>query len=812
MAEQMTLKRRNFAEDETSFYALRKEGLRLVQELSGEVWSDYNIHDPGVTMLEHLCYGITDLVHRTGFPTVDYFTGGGDFDPEAVGMFRPESVLPCGPVTGDDLRKHLFDRLEGVENVWVEALPGGLWRVLLRAACGIDPSALRADATAAYHAVRNLGEDLAEVVVLAEEPYTLEADVEIDGSRPPFKIMAEIYHVCNGLVAPGIRPESHQAVRDDGEALATLFNGPLTRHGILSRQELSPVVERVAVTEVTGAVRRVKGVVSVKTLCFLKGGLRHFVCIQRQDPGCVLSLSIPAKSFENRVALFLEGKRLAVPMDQFRGLYSALEYGDRRPSPHDPRALYALPEGTHRPFGAYTSIQNHFPNVYGVNARGVPHAFPDERKAAARQLKGYLAQMEQFLADGMATLEAMPQLFSPEPSVRQTRFGRFLSSREISGMEDLRTSKSPEAAHQALLRKHDAFHARRNAFLTHLLALYGETVAKEPLRRDAGYFSDRDLEEALIQVRTDLLKRLPEISAHRFRGFNLATRVKGQRNIPPFQLKCEILLGFYHRRSGSLTLPITRDSLELVSDEHYLRLREGALAVTLEEGGEASEAMVDIPPAARDPQLTCRAVNELMASIAPFQHHLLCGSLLRGGVHLNRYRLVQTSGCEDVQIAFSMQGTWIYLGATKHPGHAARLVRLLCRYLAFLNMATEGMHVVEHLLLRPNPCDAAVGGPLAPGCAFGLSVLFPDWTDRFANAAFRATAMEMVAKNLPAHLVPSFHFLPFDGMRRFETLWSGWQNATENGDLERREALAGELRGMLGIGGVTPPGPGDGPA
>jgi len=796
----IVLNKRDFSRDDTSFQSLRKEGFKLVQELSGDVWTDYNLHDPGVTMLEHLCYGITDLVHRTGFPTADYFTGKKGFLPEAVGMFRPEAILPCGPVTGDDLRKFLFDRLEGVENVWVEALSAGLWRILLRAAPGVDALGLTAEARAAYHTVRNLGEDLLEVVILTEDPYILEAEMELDGSRPPSVVMAEIYHVCNGLLAPGIRPESHQAVREEGVELAAVFNGPLTRHGILSRRKRSSVVESVAVTEVIAEVRQVNGVVSVKKLCFFKEGLRHFVCIRRENKGCVLSLAIPDKISDNRVALFLEGKRLAVDIDQFKGLFSALEYGERRPAPHDPGALYSLPEGVLREFGEYTSIQAHFPNVYGINAFGVPPSYPTERKAAARQLKGYLALMDQFLADGMATLKAMPDLFSPEPTVRQTRFGAFLNSADISGMDDLRTKGDPEAAHKALLKKHDAFHTRRNGFLTHLLALYGETVEREPLGRDAGYFSDTAHEEALIQVRIALLRRLPEISAHRFRGARLMNRTTGERNIPPFQVKCEILLGFYRHKNDSLTQPITRDSLQLVSDEHYLGRHEGALTVALDAEDADSHHMALVSPAEKDPRLTCGAVQELMASIFPFQHHLLFDSLLRGGGHLNRYRLVHSTDCDDVQIAFDMGVHWVCLGSTQTPWRAAHLVHLLRRYLIFLNMATEGMHVVEHLLLRPHPHCTDPNTPLDAFYTHGINIIFPDWTDRFANAVFRDTAMDMVARHLPVHILPSFHFLSFDEMQHFETLWSQWQKAVEREDASRREELAEELKTFLKSG------------
>ena len=34
---------------------LRREAIAHVQALSGNTWTDYNLHDPGVTILEQLC-------------------------------------------------------------------------------------------------------------------------------------------------------------------------------------------------------------------------------------------------------------------------------------------------------------------------------------------------------------------------------------------------------------------------------------------------------------------------------------------------------------------------------------------------------------------------------------------------------------------------------------------------------------------------------------------------------------------------------------------------------------------------------------
>ena len=46
---------------------LRQEGLKYIEALASDIWTDYNSHDPGITILEMLCYAITDLGLRTNF-------------------------------------------------------------------------------------------------------------------------------------------------------------------------------------------------------------------------------------------------------------------------------------------------------------------------------------------------------------------------------------------------------------------------------------------------------------------------------------------------------------------------------------------------------------------------------------------------------------------------------------------------------------------------------------------------------------------------------------------------------------------------
>ena len=98
------------------YHFLREEGLRHIQELSGSLWTDYNSHDPGITLLEILCYAITDLGYRTSLPIEDLLAGGQGDGKDFYGVTE---ILPCNPVTLTDLRKLIIDQ-PGIRNAWIE--------------------------------------------------------------------------------------------------------------------------------------------------------------------------------------------------------------------------------------------------------------------------------------------------------------------------------------------------------------------------------------------------------------------------------------------------------------------------------------------------------------------------------------------------------------------------------------------------------------------------------------------------------------------------------------------------------------------
>ncbi|MEO6550275.1 MAG: hypothetical protein ABIN94_19885, partial [Ferruginibacter sp.] len=71
MEESITIPKNRILPASQDYDFLRSEGLKHIEELGSSLWTDYNEHDPGITILEALCYAITELGYRNGFDMKD---------------------------------------------------------------------------------------------------------------------------------------------------------------------------------------------------------------------------------------------------------------------------------------------------------------------------------------------------------------------------------------------------------------------------------------------------------------------------------------------------------------------------------------------------------------------------------------------------------------------------------------------------------------------------------------------------------------------------------------------------------------------
>ncbi len=789
------------------FEALRREGVRRIQELSGELWTDFNPHDPGITILEQLCYGLTDLVHRARFPVRDLLASeDGRIAFEHQALHRPGVALPSRPATLEDLRRLVVDRVPGVEGIWVD-LPGapggdatsiGVHRVRVHLeGHGGEADAVRAAVLRVLMASRNLGEDLdPEIRVLGGRRCRLRGRVRIRGGRAPEEILAEIHaragrHVAGeadpatGEFRTMLRRATELEVPGSEGTLESLLTGPWLEGGV-APGSLVGDESRVDVADLVSLALDVEGVAAVEELHLEVEGRSEAGSMPRIVPeqDRVLCLDVPGHGLDGSgIELLRMGRPVAIVEAALRARFA--EIHDARRLARRGRAGSAVlppePTGANRDDDRYHSIQAHFPAVYGIGDRGLPASASRAERAAMRQLRAYLLPMEQLLASQMSHIRHLRDLFSTADASMPTYRHQVLGDREVPGIEELYRAPPGELL-EALFGGADPGGQLRNRVLDHMLALYGESFNQRSLRQFDHYGPERT-EEEVLRNKIAYLRSVMTVGRDRGGSFD-HTRpywaghpggdaVPGEGNVSGFHLRVGLLLGLRPRGGRSLSGPMT-----------------GRGAPEGGEGAGAGEALQEVelqgplhpvPLAVAVPGIGAGEGRAFLTRAGEGG----AASLMVRGVDLEAYGLAPEDGGWTLALRSGEEGRgWRISRHDTREGAVAAANRLR-RALVELNLECEGFHVLEHILLRPEGgARDHRGSPQPDGerlwsrfYPLRVSVLFSGWTARASDPRFRLLAEETVRINCPAHIHPECHWLDLAAMQEFEERYGRWLDA-----------------------------------
>lgn len=121
MADNITISKHPQLSPGQDYQFLRRTGMAYLEQLGSSLWTDYNIHDPGITLLELLSYAITDLSYRASFDIKDILADkpGVKPAPDLQAFFTARDILTTNPWTPEDYRKLLID-INGIKNAWLQ--------------------------------------------------------------------------------------------------------------------------------------------------------------------------------------------------------------------------------------------------------------------------------------------------------------------------------------------------------------------------------------------------------------------------------------------------------------------------------------------------------------------------------------------------------------------------------------------------------------------------------------------------------------------------------------------------------------------
>ena len=533
------------------FTALRAQGISLLEQMNGGVWTDFNLHDPGITILEVLCYVLTDLAYRTGYSVPDLLAGAGDA--AAGSLYTAPEILTTNPVTVSDLRKVALD-VDGVKNAWVEPVhsttfyyhageqeisltpdpPGteppakvpvtvkGLHNVLIETLdpTGIDPTPVRRSVALQLHSNRPLCEDFVDVQLLNPQPVQVQMAIEIGPIEDAVELLTQVLVAIEEQLSPMIPLVAPSELLSAGVLVDNILEGPRLQNGIVTDDALSRGDRRTTLysSDVIHAVMDVPGVRAVRSLSLSTGGKTEEWSLPI-DPQKVPWLDVPG----SKIQLEREGIAAAADLTAANLAYQqrlTLKYqADLSSYGED---IFAVPTGRDRGLAQYYSLQHHLPTAYGVGDAGLPDSASDDRKARAKQLKGYLLLFDQLLANEFAQLAHAGELLSFQGDDTRTYFSRVIQDDTLS-LDDIRVGDlaTQQKNVDAITEDPQAALLRKNRFLNHLLARFSEEMTDYSLVLPRALPPDEVSAAAkLIRDKQAFLRAYPRISGARGSGMN----------------------------------------------------------------------------------------------------------------------------------------------------------------------------------------------------------------------------------------------------------------------------------------------------
>lgn len=765
---------------------LRRRGVAFTQALSGETWTDYNHHDPGVTLLEAICYTLTEGVFAAQLPVEDLLAApDGRLRLRRHALHAPERALPCRATTRDDLLRALLDRVPALYQLRLQMPRGdGVWQAAVRAPSALGKQAGR-DLLRAAWAQRNLGEDFAApVTVLRPQWCHLHLCLEVDGPRELGEVLTEVVRRCADLIAAAPR---RQPLADRGETdPAALFDGPPMQHGWIADADLHAAADNhLHFSDLIRALSQVEGVAEISHLALESPGLvARDGTLPWQGDDWALQLSWPDSPEALRDwVVTRRGARLDIDASALLDrLTDAFQAGRLRalPTAGLRRAqrgrLFPAPQGHTIPALPYLSTWRSLPPLYRS-----AHSPPATDRAHAAQFAGYLAQLEQWLAHGQAQQEHLHALFDTRGDAARSYWWEPLDTRHLPGLADVHEQNAAERT--AALIAQDPALERRDRVLDLLLGMHGESWSQNSLQRFGAYHAPAQWQAHLLECKRRLLLRIIHHTRDRHAAIDYSQPSVGHDDrTPPLLERIGLMLGMANTRSRWLA-PALR-----------------AFKLTLDE---AARGQPGPPPALEAiPLHTPRRVlieRQFQRDLAAGQageriaHYLpdwradaLPAALLRCAAHVEHYHLQPDDARQPLWLGPDEHGNWWPLSLRAKASAAATVAHYLHMLAGHVQREGEGLHLLEPLLLRPVD-------PAAPTdrLAHRLCVVFPGWTARGADSSFRALAAETVALSAPAHLLPTLHWLDAAQLAEFEHEYANWLAA-------RRDHAQAQLRGEPG--------------
>lgn len=282
-----------------------------------------------------------------------------------------------------------------------------------------------------YHANRNLCEDLVDIRKVVDYPIKICADIEVNTEADEELVHANVIHALESYLSTTVNFYSLKQMIDKGYSTLEIFDGPSLENGFIDTKELltADLRNEVRLSDIMRIIMSVPDVVLIKDISLGNCGgddleNKWLICLAPyQKPViCVKSVFnynkglLPLNINQAQVKIYLD----AIKAEKDKATTNASQ--DKE---------LDIPNGEYLNTDIYTTIQNDFPETYGIGEVGLPSRASVERKAKAKQLKGYLLFFDQILGSYFKQLGQVSELLSVSGNLTRTLLLKSLKTLKV---------------------------------------------------------------------------------------------------------------------------------------------------------------------------------------------------------------------------------------------------------------------------------------------------------------------------------------------------------------------------------------------
>lgn len=713
--------------EDSSFHQLLAEGIHLLQDFSSELWTDYNEHDPGLTILENLLYALTEVNNKTTLPIKDLVLKS---ESQRIrsgdnAFYTAPEICTMNPLTETDYRKLIIDRVTNVKNVFVESAAdsssphslSGLYNFYVELFVYLSDADKQEEETqrvirairTIYAENRNLCENINSIVVF--KPYALEMQFNIElnpKSEGAETIMTHIIGLVNNWLSPSVNFYTLPELVDQGVSIEEAYQGPLTKNGFIRDCDLPKRRTELKLSEIIKKLAQISGVQSVSYFRLLSNEA-ELLDQNTDDTKIVIPTGYtPLLLFpkERKNLVFKNGNLALEP--NLQQVKNQLAYLQSLDFSKDKKLVsdeaIAIPKGSYQEVKNFSTVRDQFPNVYGIGPNGLPVNASKKRRAQAKQLQAFLLPFEQLMANCAEQLHQLYTLYDISDDNTQSYFSQVMSAMDEvidlvgNAHNPVRTRDHWQATIKQLNKRHDPYALKRlNQVANDLLMRFGEVFDSYALRKINAHTyqdDDKDFERIELQEKRKLLRNYASLSYQRARAANYASDNDSQAGLLK---KLGILLGIADTCERNLTEVVSNSRIQIYErndGSNFISEQLKPLLSQHENGFLIAEQFVFIDQSAE---------NLENAIFFLGRADTILKDVLKNGVERERYKIKVAEGLRIPKyyiIYTENKKEWlIHISYSRQ--EAIEEIEDTIAYLSELNRTSEGLILLERPLLAP---------------------------------------------------------------------------------------------------------------